>query len=192
MEPSLILLDEPLSNLDAELRLEMRREIRGLQQRLGITALYVTHDQEEAMAISDTVVVMNRGRIEQVGSPVDVFQRPATEFVARFMGCPNIVDVERAGDGTVRFLDESYPDAAAPSAARRVVIRSDAIALSDAGRHRAVVANAAFLGSRIQLTLRTERSVELVLDTAAVADRAVAAVGDTVHFDILPARLHYL
>ncbi|MCL4247927.1 MAG: ABC transporter ATP-binding protein [Anaerolineae bacterium] len=89
IEPQLLLLDEPLSNLDAKLRVTMRTEIRRLQQRLGVTTLYVTHDQIEALAISDRVVVMNQGRIEQSGSPEEIYKQPATPFVADFLGFEN-------------------------------------------------------------------------------------------------------
>ena len=89
LKPSVLLFDEPLSNLDARLRRQMREEIRELQQRLALTAVYVTHDQQEAMAVSDCIIVMNAGRIEQQGSPRDLYERPATTFVARFMGESN-------------------------------------------------------------------------------------------------------
>ncbi|SKA27567.1 iron(III) transport system ATP-binding protein [Enhydrobacter aerosaccus] len=90
--PEVLLLDEPLSNLDTRLRAAMGEEFRALQQRLGITTLYVTHDQEEAMALSDRVVVMQRGRIQQVGSPEEVYRRPATREVAAFFGTPNLIE----------------------------------------------------------------------------------------------------
>ena len=86
LKPSVLLFDEPLSNLDARLRRQMREEIRELQQRLGLTVVYVTHDQQEAMAVSDRIIVMNAGRIEQQGSPRELYERPATPFLARFMG----------------------------------------------------------------------------------------------------------
>src|SRR5437016_11530971 len=95
--PSVLLFDEPLSNLDAKLRAEMRVELRELQQRLGVTSLYVTHDQEEALAISDRVIVMNVGGIEQIGTPEDIYNRPRTRFVADFVGSANLID------GTVRL-----------------------------------------------------------------------------------------
>jgi spermidine/putrescine ABC transporter ATP-binding subunit len=101
VEPKLLLLDEPLSNLDAKLRLEMRSEIRRIQRELGITVLYVTHDQEEAMAISDRIAVMNVGTVEQVGTPKEIYEHPKTEFVASFMGKTNVIPgkvVERNGD----------------------------------------------------------------------------------------------
>ena len=90
IEPEVLLLDEPLSNLDAKLRVEMRAEIRQLQQQLKITAIYVTHDQEEALAISDRIAVMQSGRLEQVGAPAAIYRTPATPFVAEFMGTTNL------------------------------------------------------------------------------------------------------
>ncbi len=92
-KPRLLLLDEPLSNLDAKLRDQTRFEVRQIQQRLGVTALYVTHDQSEAMAISDRIIVMNLGRIEQIGSPLEIYQQPASPFVAAFVGSSNFLEV---------------------------------------------------------------------------------------------------
>src|SRR4029079_11630046 len=101
-----LLFDEPLSNLDAKLRAEMRVELRALQRRLRITSVYVTHDQEEALAISDRVIVMHVGGIEQIGTPEDVYQRPRTRFVADFVGSANLIEgrvTGAANDGAVRF-----------------------------------------------------------------------------------------
>src|ERR1700757_2711880 len=101
IEPRVLLFDEPLSNLDAKLRVQMRDEIRALQRRLGITTIYVTHDQEEAMAVSDRIVVMNQGSVVQQGSAVELYHRPPSEFVARFIGRVNLVRGRvsgRAGD----------------------------------------------------------------------------------------------
>ncbi len=96
MEPEVLLLDEPLSNLDAKLREEMRFEIRELQKKLGITIVYVTHDQAEAMAMSDRIAVMNRGHIHQVGSPIEIYRRPADSFVAGFIGLANFLKFDSA------------------------------------------------------------------------------------------------
>jgi putative spermidine/putrescine transport system ATP-binding protein len=103
--PQVLLLDEPLSALDAKIRVELRQEIRRIQQQLGITTVYVTHDQEEALSLSDRVVVMSRGRIEQVGTPVEIYNAPASEFVASFVGQLNLVPVEiiNAADKLVRL-----------------------------------------------------------------------------------------
>ena len=102
--PTVVLFDEPLSNLDAKLRAEMRVELRELQRRLDITSVYVTHDQEEALAISDRVIVMNVGVIEQIGSPETIYNRPRSRFVADFVGSANIIKGKLTGDG--RFATE--------------------------------------------------------------------------------------
>src|SRR5690606_32261447 len=91
VEPSVLLLDEPLSNLDAKLREQMRIEIRDIQQRTGITTVFVTHDQDEALSIADVVAVMSAGRVEQVGTPEEIYERPATTFVADFIGRANLL-----------------------------------------------------------------------------------------------------
>src|SRR5689334_18356573 len=96
-EPTVLLLDEPLSNLDAKLRLQMGDEFRSIQKRLGMTSLYVTHDQSEAMALSDRVVVMDRGAIQQVGAPEDIYRFPANRTVAAFFGTPNLLDAQVTG-----------------------------------------------------------------------------------------------
>jgi ABC-type Fe3+/spermidine/putrescine transport system ATPase subunit len=103
IEPHVLLLDEPLSNLDAKLRVEMRAEIRRLQKLLGITVLYVTHDQEEALAISDRIAVMRAGRVEQMASPRAIYEQPETPFVASFVGTTNLIEgvVQAGADGTI-------------------------------------------------------------------------------------------
>jgi ABC-type Fe3+/spermidine/putrescine transport system ATPase subunit len=119
--PSVLLFDEPLSNLDAKLRAEMRVELRELQQRLEITSVYVTHDQEEALAISDHVIVMNQGRIEQIDAPEVLYNRPASLFVADFVGAANLIEgkVRQTGTTTVfearggQFLRVATPQGAA-------------------------------------------------------------------------------
>ncbi|MFO1162669.1 MAG: ABC transporter ATP-binding protein [Reyranellaceae bacterium] len=98
--PTVVLFDEPLSNLDAKLRAEMRVELRDLQRRLDITSVYVTHDQEEALAISDRVIVMNVGVIEQIGTPQEIYNRPRSRFVADFVGSANLIDGKPADDGS--------------------------------------------------------------------------------------------
>lgn len=107
-EPDILLLDEPLSNLDAKLRDHMRIELRQIQQKLGLTMVFVTHDQEEALALSDTIIVMNRGKIEQSGTPDEIYNRPCSKFVADFVGAANFIPgkiAERSADGlVVRFL----------------------------------------------------------------------------------------
>jgi putative spermidine/putrescine transport system ATP-binding protein len=108
LEPKLFLLDEPLSALDANLREELQIELRLLQQKLGITTIVVTHDQREAMTMSDVVVVMREGRVEQMGAPLDVYRKPATAFVARFIGTTNLLEGRREGDDQIRVGDHIF------------------------------------------------------------------------------------
>ncbi len=115
LEPRLFLLDEPLSALDANLREQLQVELRLLQQKLGITTIMVTHDQREAMTMSDLVVVMRAGRVEQVGEPLEVYRRPATAFVARFIGTTNLLRGRASGRGTVLIGDREFEVAGTPS-----------------------------------------------------------------------------
>lgn len=112
MEPKVLLFDEPLSNLDAKLRIQMRTEIRRIQQELGITSIYVTHDQEEAMVLSDQIVIMNKGRMEQMGSAVAIYRRPVNRFVADFIGRANFIPVTVAAQAspayTVTLFGQSF------------------------------------------------------------------------------------
>lgn len=131
-EAPICLMDEPLSNLDAQLRQEMRREIRALQQSLGITMVYVTHDQTEAMSMADRVVLMNGGHIEQHDTPDSLYARPATEFSARFIGTPpmNLIDLDPT-TGRIAGSDSSAPSVA-PIGAKRLGLRPEHIELTDA------------------------------------------------------------
>jgi putative spermidine/putrescine transport system ATP-binding protein len=99
LEPPLVVMDEPLSNLDAKLRLEMRMEIRRLHQTLGLTTVYVTHDQEEALSLADRLVVLREGRVQQIGTPEELYTQPANQYVANFMGYRNMLTLDVAGDG---------------------------------------------------------------------------------------------
>lgn len=107
VNPDVLLMDEPLSNLDAKLRVDMRQAIREIQCEVGITTVYVTHDQEEAMAISDSIAVMNQGRIQQVGRPKELYHRPKNEFVASFIGRTNIIQANLKHDGATALLEFS-------------------------------------------------------------------------------------
>jgi len=165
IRPRVLLFDEPLSNLDAKLRVQMREEIRDLQRRLAITTLYVTHDQEEAMAVSDRIAVMNQGTVVQEGTAEDLYHRPQTEFVARFVGRVNLVSgrVEAvAGDtlkiaamGTVIDVKGATADFAA-GASVQVVVRPEAIEImaASAGPPYATIASRMFLGEKIEYALR--------------------------------------
>ncbi|HTL75104.1 MAG TPA: ABC transporter ATP-binding protein [Casimicrobiaceae bacterium] len=102
VDPALLLLDEPMSNLDYKVRIELRHELRALQKRIGITAVYVTHDREEALTLADRIAVLDAGRVVQYGSPEEIFHRPASAFVAGFMGADNAIELTREGDGRLR------------------------------------------------------------------------------------------
>ena len=110
IKPDVLLMDEPLSNLDAKLRVEMRSVIKEIQNKLSITTIYVTHDQEEAMAVSDRIAVMKKGVIQQIGSPKDLYQRPANTFVAGFIGKTNMIErkLEKVGDACKIVISDSY------------------------------------------------------------------------------------
>ncbi|APX24433.1 MAG: sn-glycerol-3-phosphate ABC transporter ATP-binding protein UgpC [Rhodobacteraceae bacterium] len=120
-DPALFLFDEPLSNLDAKLRNQMRIEIKALQRRLGVTSIYVTHDQVEAMTMADRIVVLNGGRIEQIGTPSEIYHRPASTFVASFMGAPPMNLIRAQIDAEGLHLGDRTPLAAAPDHYRGAV-----------------------------------------------------------------------
>ncbi|MFO1288843.1 MAG: ABC transporter ATP-binding protein [Rubrivivax sp.] len=167
IQPGVLLFDEPLSNLDARLRVQMRHEIRSLQRRLGITTIYVTHDQEEAMAVSDRIVVMNQGRVVQVGSAEDLYLRPASAFVARFIGRINALEarVESVAGGTaeVSVLGRrigvpigSAPAGLAAGQEVQLMIRPEALrvlAADDPAAWPATVTVSTFLGEKVELHL---------------------------------------
>lgn len=189
MKPRVILFDEPLSNLDAKLRHHVRAEIRALQQRLGLTAVYVTHDQEEALAISDRVVVMNAGRIEQQGKPRELYHRPASHFVADFIGSANILpgrfDGQRIELGNA-IIPHVQGIASGPVG---VVIRPEAARISSTGL-KAKVVSVSFLGPVTEVTFQT--NVGQI--TANLPDEAISGLnpGATVALDFAPGSLHLL
>ena len=155
IQPQLLLMDEPLSNLDAKLRIEMRTEIRRLQRQYGITTIYVTHDQEEALSISDRIAVMNNGRVEQVGSPRDVYFNPQTLFVASFIGTTNLLP-GRVQGGQVRVLDQAVREVAAPDGDCTVTIRPEKITLGQGEiSFTGHVEEALFVGSGTTVFVRT-------------------------------------
>jgi len=164
LEPQVLLFDEPLSNLDAKLRRRMREEIRDLQQKLNLTSIYVTHDQEEALAVSDKIVVMNKGRIAQEGTPVDLYERPADSFVADFIGGANLIPCEivrREGEAALVRFGNTELRVAAPrmgDGAGYLVVRSAAVALTKANGAAgltATVRKATYLGGHWEYTLDT-------------------------------------
>ncbi len=173
--PQILLLDEPLSALDARIRVALREEIRSLQRKLGITTIFVTHDQEEALSMSDRIVVMNDGHIEQVGSPRDIYNRPRTRFVASFVGTLNALQGEVIDGASGVMLIEGQSViarnglAGAPKGAMRAVaLRPEALRRGAGGPGRNIlqgsVEDAAFLGSVIRIKLRLAQSA-IVFDS---------------------------
>jgi putative spermidine/putrescine transport system ATP-binding protein len=134
IRPQVLLLDEPLSALDAKIRISLRQEIRAIQRQLGITTIYVTHDQEEALSLSDRIVVMNQGRVEQIGAPSAIYNAPATRFVASFVGTLNVLNAQIAADGRVSVDGQEFalaqPASGALGATIAVALRPETIALS--------------------------------------------------------------
>lgn len=161
IEPKLLLLDEPLSNLDAKLRLVMRVEIKRLQKKLGITTIFVTHDQEECFSISDKVAIMNNGVIEQFDSPENIYRRPETEFVARFIGFENFLELQTAENGCCAAADGSLfrVMGQCPNAAFLGTIRPDDIRLAEPGDNENVLKGTVgvrtFLGKSYQYEVNT-------------------------------------
>ncbi|WP_069650843.1 ABC transporter ATP-binding protein [Caloranaerobacter ferrireducens] len=139
MNPKVLLLDEPLSNLDAKLRIKMRNEIKNIQSHLGITMLYVTHDQEEALSISDRIVVMNKGKVEQVGTPKEIYCHPKSQFVADFIGRINIIEVENG---------------------EKIIVRPENVKLSElSGKYQGLVLQKQFMGAFVTYYVKVENSV---------------------------------
>lgn len=196
LEPSVMLFDEPLSNLDARLRRSMRDEIRQLQQRLGLTVAYVTHDQSEALAVSDQVVVMNQGRIAQAGTPRELYERPVDSFVAGFMGEAMLFDGVSNGSGTVQVGPLSIdargaagtaaaadaigaagaaiaPSAASAKGAVKVAVRPEAWAVAEAS----VAGNGAMLPGQVRSVAYLGSHLEVVVETQIGS--ILVIVGDT-------------
>lgn len=197
IHPRLLLLDEPLSALDAKIRLELRQEIRRIQQTLGITTIYVTHDQEEALSLSDRVVVMNKGRIEQVGTPFEIYNYPKTEFVASFVGQLNLLPIEALdlGKSVCRVAGQEVhfapSDTYTPAMSQpRLAIRPEEIRLGTAsagenqlhGQVEAVI----FLGAIIRLRVKLGEGVVLSVDQFNERKFLPPRVGEkiTLHFPV--------
>ncbi|MFM2105995.1 MAG: hypothetical protein RL338_1027 [Chloroflexota bacterium] len=175
IEPGILLLDEPLSALDAKIRVALRQEIRSIQRQLGITTVYVTHDQEEALSLSDRVVVMSEGRIEQIGTPFEVYNFPTTGFVAKFVGTLNVVEatVVDAAAGVVSAVGQQLRAAgpiagAAAGSPVSVALRPERVVLGDGGgpnRLTGTIRDVMFLGSVVRLRVRLADGTPLLFDT---------------------------
>jgi iron(III) transport system ATP-binding protein len=165
LEPSVLLFDEPLSNLDARLRRSMREEIRTLQQRLGLTVAYVTHDQSEALAVSDQIIVMDHGVIAQAGTPHQLYERPQSEFVAGFMGEAMLFDGQAYADGTVSLGPITLHRQHKAVGKVKVAVRPEAWQVMAARESRlaAKLIKSAYLGNAYEYTFDTELGAIFVL-----------------------------
>ena len=193
LEPEVLLLDEPLSNLDAKLRRHVREEIREIQQRLGLTAVYVTHDQEEAMAVSDRIIVMKNAEIAQEGTPADLYERPASAFIADFIGDANLLPVEvtRPGETETEVLLDgrrfTLPTRFGAKGKAELVLRPHQLRLARTPGEAtlpAEVTYAAYLGNQMQYTLTTAVGQVFAI-TAPVPQPFIR--GETVHIAFAPS-----
>jgi ABC-type Fe3+/spermidine/putrescine transport system ATPase subunit len=191
LNPDLLLLDEPLSNLDAKIRVQVRGEIRRLQQALGITTIYVTHDQEEALSLSDRVAVMREGRLQQVATPKALYERPANRFVADFVGTNNLIPGVCKEHGAGGLLVETplgmiharSGAGIAPGARCVLAVRPENVALGRSGDNvvGGRVAVAAYLGSTLRYDVETPAGLVLRVDVRDAWHHQPLAVGQPVH-----------
>ncbi|HEX6345751.1 ABC transporter ATP-binding protein [Umezawaea sp.] len=198
VRPSVLLFDEPLSNLDAKFREQMRREIRLLQRRMGITSLYVTHDQAEAMSLSDRVVVMNAGRVEQVAAPAEVYTRPASVFVGNFIGRATFLPVPDAVVRDERARVEVFGRELVVAAHRGagsgavLMIRPESVSVTPTFENgTGIVRSAVYLGAGVDYEVETDHGTVLV----SVADPDVDQLlveGTKVGLDVDPSRAYLL
>jgi iron(III) transport system ATP-binding protein len=205
IEPKVLLLDEPLSNLDAKLRVHMRAELLALQRKLGITTIFVTHDQEEALSIADRVAVLEGGVIQQVGTPMDLYDDPANRFIANFVGSINIIPgtLVPSGDG-LAFRSEVLGEIALDAGAARagpaeIAVRPHALRLAAPGapaepgaiRVRGTVLEREFLGEFVRYRIAV-RGMTLIADQAHYSGDAGHAPGSEVAVGINPAQVRLL
>ena len=189
--PQVLLLDEPLGALDLKLRKDMQIELKRIQQRTGITFIYVTHDQEEALTMSDRIVVMNHGVIQQVGSPTDIYNEPENAFVADFIGESNIIDGVMLEDRKVEFCDREFEcvdSGFGHNTPVDVVIRPEDLRLVYAGDGllQGVVESIVFKGVHYEMMVRTEHFTFTVHSTMA------EPVGKTVGLTVIPFDIHIM
>ena len=199
VEPSVLLFDEPLSNLDAKLRVSMRTEIRRIQQTLGITAVYVTHDQAEAMAISDKIIIMNKGVIAQMGTPEEIYHHPNSEFVADFIGEVNFLEgdiVKAAGEKCTLSINGHDVEVANPNGFAvgkrcKVVLRPEAGSLADEGALPCKVVLSCFMGAYQNYHVMVGDTLVKLADYCPVG-RKVYRVGDTAYLSFREGCVHML
>ncbi|MBA2380947.1 MAG: ABC transporter ATP-binding protein [Chloroflexi bacterium] len=194
IEPDVLLLDEPLSALDAKIRVALRKEIRSIQRQFGITTVYVTHDQEEALSLSDRVVVMSEGRIEQIGPPPDIYNFPATPFVASFVGTLNLLAAQVIDGATARLnLEGQEIRGSKPGAATgdrvTVAIRPETVEVGEAGgsnRLTGTIEDVSFLGSIVRTRVRIGNEASLSFDQFNDPGLAAGVVGDSIALSFPP------
>ena len=199
IEPSVLLMDEPLSNLDAKLRVSMRTEIRRIQQEVGITAIYVTHDQSEAMALSDQIIIMNKGVVAQIGTPQEIYYHPVSEFVADFIGEANFLRGKMTGtENGLAVLDvEGERLAVAPREGMRVgeeytvVLRPESAALSDEGGLPCTVELSCFMGSYQNYHVRVGNTLVKLAENDP-RNKRIFRVGEQCHLTFAPDTVHVL
>ncbi|NQW08542.1 MAG: ABC transporter ATP-binding protein [Alphaproteobacteria bacterium] len=184
LEPQVLLFDEPLSNLDAKLRRRVREEIREIQQSLGLTVVYVTHDQEEALAVSDRIIVMRNAEIAQEGTPRDLYERPADLFVADFIGDANLLDVDilRVADGVAVVLiggvEAELPSRGLSPGPAKIAIRPESVLLGEPSPNSPLVGTiekAAYLGNHLEYQVSTPAGDLFVIDPQVEPARSVGA-----------------
>ena len=200
-EPAVLLLDEPLGALDLQLRLQMQEELRRLQRHLGATFVFVTHDQGEAMAMSDRIAVMNAGRLQQVGTPAEIYERPANRFVATFVGHANLIEARLTGathDGLAAAetadglaLSGLPPPSPAPGGQVLAVLRYEKLRIAPAAAGGTGIAarieERTYMGSSLRFVCRTDQGVVLTSDTPNGPAERELAEGDAVTLDWSPA-----
>ena len=180
-DKSIFLMDEPLSNLDAKLRSEMREEIRDLQRRLGVTMVYVTHDQVEAVTMADQVVLMNQGTIEQVASPKMLYEKPATQFAAKFIGTPPMVTF------SPHILTSSSKSASSGFEERLIMgIRPEALTLAETGQIKGGVSRVEYMGADTLV----DCSIDSEILTCRLPGHTDVKVGETIQLKFKPQDLH--
>ena len=198
-QPKVFLMDEPLSNLDAKLRVTMRTEIRKIQQKVGITAIYVTHDQSEAMSISDKIIIMSKGKVEQIGTPREIYYHPKSRFVADFIGEANFlkakvksVNGEKAGIDVIGEEIEvnNYGEKAAGEEAS-LVLRPEAVVLSEKGLLEGTVTLSTFMGS-YQYYQVMVGDMEIQITDYNPVNRRIYEVGEKAYLDFDPHGVYIL
>jgi len=188
--PRVLLLDEPLSNLDARLRLQTREEIRRIQKETGITTVFVTHDQEEAMSISDLIVVMKLGVVQQIGKPQDVYDDPVNLFVAKFLGTPPINVLEgRIQGGRLYIGNDAVLTADAPDQDVFVGIRPEGFELDDHGALHCALSNVEVMGRDVSIVSTNAASCNPVIRSIINADNKVDIAAGTVCYSLKPHKV---